>query len=145
MKRLGIITKVLLIILAIQLSACVLGSSVVKADDTLQSSDVSIQSIIDAGNSWTQQGKKEAGNYGDEGYFIGELIGIGQILVVIGFATVLIVGTIMGIQWITATPDKKAKLQQQLIGLVIATVVIFGAVGIWQLVIKIMSNLENTL
>ena len=64
-------------------------------------------------------------------------------LVVIGLATVLIVGTIMGIQWITATPDKQAKLKQQLIGLVVATVVIFGAVGIWSLVKTIMDNVTG--
>ena len=35
-------------------------------------------------------------------------------------------------KWATASPDKKAQLKQQLIGLVISAAVIFGAVGIWE-------------
>ena len=52
---------------------------------------------------------------------------------------------IMAVKWITATPDKQAKLKQQLVGLVIAVVVIFGAVGIWNLVRGIMTHVENNL
>lgn len=73
-------------------------------------------------------------------HFVGEFIGIGQILVSIGIATILIVTAIMAGKWIVATPDKQAKLKQQLIGLVISIVVIFGAVGIWNLVQTIMKD-----
>ena len=66
-------------------------------------------------------------------------------LVGIGVVTVLIVAAIMAIKWLTATPDKQAKLKQQLIGLVVATVVIFGAVGIWNFVINMMDNVESKL
>ncbi len=51
----------------------------------------------------------------------------------------------MAIQWITATPDKQAKLKIQLIGLVVSAVVIFGAVGIWNLVRSIGQDVENEL
>ena len=104
--------------------------------------------IFDAASSWISQGEKGAGNYaGEEGvqFFVGELIQIGQVLVGIAIATLVIVSVIMAIRWITATPDKKAKLQQQLIGLVVATFVIFGAVGIWNLVRGIMKNVETSL
>lgn len=104
--------------------------------------------IFDAASSWMSQGQSGAKSLsGDVGvdFFVGELIQIGQILVGIAVATLVIVSVIMAIRWITATPDKKAKLQQQLIGLVVATFVIFGAVGIWNLVRGIMGNVESTL
>lgn len=72
-------------------------------------------------------------------------IEIGRLLVIIGIATLVIVSVIMAIKWITATPDKQAQLKQQLIGLIVSTIVIFGAVGIWNIVRSIMHNIENTL
>lgn len=110
--------------------------------------------VLDAAKSWMSTGEsgsdelmqKVSGYNGDPvGFFVKQLIGVGQILVGIGIATIVIVSVIMAIRWITATPDKKAKLQQQLIGLVVAIFVIFGAIGIWNLVRGIMGNVETTL
>ena len=64
-------------------------------------------------------------------------------MVVIGIVTIMLVTLIMGVKWIVATPEKQAKLKEQLIGLVVATVVIFGAVGIWNLVRGIMEKTEE--
>ena len=50
----------------------------------------------------------------------------------------------MGIKWITASPDKQGKLKQQLIGLVVSIIVIYGAVGIWTLMKNTFLNLETT-
>ena len=49
----------------------------------------------------------------------------------------------MAIKWITATPDKQAKLKTQSIGLVLAAVIIFGAVGIWNFVRNIMNSVDE--
>ena len=43
----------------------------------------------------------------------------------------------MGIKYLTAGPDAKAKLKNQLIGVVVSGVVIFGAYYIWKLVISV--------
>ena len=48
--------------------------------------------------------------------------------------------TFMGIKYITSGPEAQGKLKQQLIGVVVSGVVIFGAYGIWQLVGKIVST-----
>ena len=103
----------------------------------------SINDILDAGKNWLEgeQENKPAGTEVED--FVDKLIGIGQALVAIGIVTVLIVTIITAIKWITATPDKQAKLKEQLIGLVVATIVIFGAVGIWSLVRGIMENVEK--
>lgn len=101
--------------------------------------------ILDAGSNWISTG--ESSQPKGTGYmdFANQFVDIGQILVAIGVVTLLIVGAIMAIRWITATPDKQAVLKQQLIGLVISAVVIFGAIGIWNLVVGIMKNVEDEL
>lgn len=97
--------------------------------------------ILDAGREF-----RKAGQYKEEGltieYFAGEFAGIGSILVSIGVAVLVIVISIMGIKWITAKPDKKAQLKQQFVGVVVAAIVLFGAVGIWQLVQDIMEQVD---
>ena len=107
------------------------------------------QNIVNAGKNWINIGEQqqEDGKKTEQiiNEFVDDFIGIGQILVSIGIATILIVTVIMAVKWITATPDKQAKLKQQLVGLVISIVVIFGAVGIWNLVRGIMTHVENNL
>ena len=102
---------------------------------------------MNAATNWMDTGNREASQLSGTGEddFAQQLIGIGQLLVAIGAGTLVVVSMIMAIKWLTATPDKKAKLQQQLMGLVVATFVIFGAIGIWNLVRGIMSNVEQKL
>ena len=58
----------------------------------------------------------------------------------IGAGVLVAVITLMGIRYLTATPDKQAALKEQLIGVVVAGIVIFGAYGIW----KIVGNILNS-
>lgn len=101
--------------------------------------------IINAGKTWLNHGKDPTVSGFTEDYFVSQFIEIGRILVYIGIVTLLIVTAVMAIKWITATPDKQAKLKQQLIGLVVSMVVIFGAVGIWNVVKGIMQQVETEL
>lgn len=138
-------SKILKILIAIVIVVAIFtGHSQVNA--------AGMDDILNAATSWMNKGNEGASQLMDGkndeeriDYFATQLIGIGQILVAIGIATLIIVSVIMAIKWITATPDKKAKLQQQLIGLVVAAFVIFGAIGIWNLVRGIMGNVESQL
>lgn len=69
-----------------------------------------------------------------------EFSGLGQILTMIGAGVMVAVTTYMGIKYLTAGPEAQAKLKTQLIGVVVSGVVIFGAYGIWSIVIKIASQ-----
>ena len=109
----------------------------VKADDNMPD----VESIFSAGKQWIETGREKNQNkYNSPVEFVNELMPIGQILVSVGIGTITIVSVIMAIRWITATPDKQAQLKQQLIGLVVAAFVIFGAVGIWEFVIHVMNS-----
>lgn len=61
-----------------------------------------------------------------------------NILLILGTAIAVIVGAILGIQFITGSIEQKGKVKEALIPYVIGCVVIFGAFGIWKLVITIL-------
>lgn len=101
--------------------------------------DLSVSGILNRGNSFISQGSSSATITTDT--VATDFLPIGRILVAVATATVFIVTAIMGVKWITATPDQQATLKKQLIGLVVSIVVIYGAVGIWSLVKAIMENM----
>lgn len=57
----------------------------------------------------------------------------------------MVVTAIMGIRWIIASPEEKAKLKQQLIGLVVSIFVIYAGVAIWTVLKEFMEGVERTL
>ncbi len=56
--------------------------------------------------------------------------GLGSFLTMIGAGVRVAVVSYMGIKYLMSPPDKQAALKQQLIGVVVAGIVIFGAYGI---------------
>ena len=65
---------------------------------------------------------------------------VDNILTAVGIVVLVAVTMIMGIRYMFATPEEAAKLKQQLIGLVVSGVVIFGAVAIWKIVYTILNS-----
>ena len=65
---------------------------------------------------------------------------LGKILTFIGAGVMVAVVSYMGIKYLISPPDKQAVLKQQLIGVVVAGVVIFGAYGIWSAVVGVVSK-----
>lgn len=110
----------------------------------VQADEVGIGDVITEGKDFINNGQDGEGKFTVD-YFADRFVGVGQVLVVIGLITVTVVAVIMAIKWITAKPDQQAALKQQLIGLVVAIVVIFGALGIWGIVRSLMKNVEGEL
>ena len=69
-----------------------------------------------------------------------EFVDLGQILTMVGVGVMVAVTTYMGIKYLTAGPEAQAKLKVQLIGLVVSGVAIFGAFGIWKIVLNVASK-----
>lgn len=63
-----------------------------------------------------------------------EFVPLGQLLTSIGAGVLIAVTIYMGIKYLTSGPEAQGKLKQQLIGVVVSAVVIFGAYGIWKTV-----------
>ncbi len=69
------------------------------------------------------------------------LMPIGRILVTIATIVLTVVTVVMAIKYMMCdSADKKAKLKTQLIGLVVSTIVIYGAQVIWSLLLNFMTN-----
>nr|MBP3681400.1 hypothetical protein [Clostridia bacterium] len=143
MRNFRKVTKILGIILVIVIMSFMFMPEV-NAENK-EAKEIGINDIVDAGKNWIKEGENSTDSQMEVEKFAENFIGVGQVLVAIGIVTLLIVSLITAIKWITATPDKQAKLKQQLIGLVISAVVIFGAIGIWNLVRGILQNVEGKL
>ena len=88
--------------------------------------------------TWTKIGQSQGGSQ-IQGNEIGEILRpIVNILTAIGVIVLVAVTVIMGIKYMFATPEEAAKLKQQLIGLVVAAVVVLGATAIWKIIYKIL-------
>lgn len=57
---------------------------------------------------------------------------IGQMLTAVGVAVLFGGIIVLGIKYMMSEPEQKGKLKQQLVGLVVSGVVIFGAYTIWR-------------
>lgn len=120
----------------------------VQQDEVEQDKPVAVvaasgmRQILDAGRGFINKGNAQGK---DAEYFANELAPIGSILTGIGIIIFFVVLIIIGMKWAVAKPEDKAKLKQALIGYVIAAIVFFGAVGIWNLARTIMENIEGTL
>ena len=62
-------------------------------------------------------------------------------LLTIGIVLSVIIGAVLGIKFMVSSVDEKAQVKEALIPYVIGCVVVFGAFGIWKLVMIIGSSL----
>lgn len=61
-------------------------------------------------------------------------------LLAAGTVVAILVGAILGIQFMTAGIDRKVEVKQTLFPYIISCVVMFSAFGIWKLVVTIMNS-----
>lgn len=66
---------------------------------------------------------------------------IANILMAIGCVVIVAMGIVIGIKYVTSSPDSKGKLKTQLFGLFVSGVVLCGAYGIWAIVYNILKEL----
>ncbi len=69
------------------------------------------------------------------------LLPAGRLLVGIATIVLVIVGSIMGVKYMIAGANEKAQLKQKLIYYVISVVLVYGAVGIFTLVVGLMNSI----
>lgn len=136
-------TRILVILIMMIITMFSIGtlSCYATGEDTEVESSLTLDGLLEKGSEFINQGSGNAGI--TNGEIAETFLPIGKILVGIATGVVFVVMAIMGIKWITATPDKQALLKQQLIGLVVAVVVIYGAVGIWSLISNMMEHLTT--
>lgn len=125
-----VITKIIFCVLAIYIICSNL--YIVKASDLLTNMTGQASNFVNAGAE-----AAEGINYTK---ISDEFKGLGQILTMVGAGVLVAVTTYMGIKYLMSGPNDQAKLKTQLIGVVVAGIVIFGAFSIWKLIIQIVST-----
>lgn len=65
-----------------------------------------------------------------------------NVLLVIGIAVAFIWGLVLGIQFITGSLGEKADVKKNLIVYLVGCIIIFGAFGIWRLLLQVLAPLE---
>lgn len=100
---------------------------------TLKQMEENTKNFLDKGNTGAQKVQ------GTEDVFK-DLGSLGSVLTAVGGGVMVIATLYMGIRYMTASPDAQARLKQQLIGLVVSGIVIFGAYFIWQIVVNIVKQ-----
>ena len=59
----------------------------------------------------------------------------------VGIAAAIIIGVILGIQFITSGVEGQAKIKEKFLPYVIGCVVIFGAFGIWKIAVDLVQGI----
>ena len=113
-------------------------NSSVYAQTSLDGSTGTIDDIMSGADSFVNEG--ESNVYIDEN-LLGETAGfLYNMLLAFGIITAVIVGSILGIKYMIGSVEEKAEYKQTLLAYLISCVVVFGAFGIWKLVINILSS-----
>lgn len=95
--------------------------------------------IHNQANQFTDTGKQNAAI--DVNQIASIIKPLASILLGIGSVVLVVVTAVMGVKYMAATPDGRAKLKTQLIGIAISAIVLFGAYGIWEIAYTIMTEL----
>ena len=95
------------------------------------SSSLTLDSIDQAAKNFEQAGSKQT--LISQEQIINAVLPIGQMLTAVGVAVLFGAIMLLGIKYMKSQPEERGKLKQQLIGLVISGIVIFGAFTIWRI------------
>lgn len=95
------------------------------------SSSLTWDSIDQTAKNFVHDGSKQTLISQDQ--IINAVLPIGQMLTAVGVAVLFGAIMLLGIKYMKAQPEERGKLKQQLIGLVISGIVIFGAFTIWRI------------
>ena len=115
------------------------GSIIILSTILFNNKVFALQNIKDAGDNFLQQGSASSPITTEEAWQ--ELLPIAQILLAIASVVLVIAYMYLGIQYMITDPQGKADIKQKLIGLVIATVIIYGGVGLFTIIINLFNSI----
>ena len=90
------------------------------------------ESFIEAGGGGASAGDTEA--------MKSAIVDISGLLTGIGIIVTVVVAAILGIQFMMGTVEEQAKIKESIIPYVCGCAVIFGAAGIWKLVVNLLNR-----
>ena len=103
-------------------------------------SDTSLSDVISGGDSFIDAGKDGSAKI-DKGSLQNASSSIYNILLICGVIIAVLIGSIMGIKFMIGSVEEKAEIKAALVPFVIGCIVVFGAFGIWKIVVTVGNNL----
>lgn len=103
------------------------------------SSESSLSDVISGGDSFIQAGKGGSAQI-DKGSLQNASSSIYNILLICGMIVAVLIGSIMGIKFMIGSVEEKAEIKAALVPFAIGCIVVFGAFGIWKIVVTIGNN-----
>lgn len=103
------------------------------------SKDTSISDIFDGAKEFISKGEDVTQKQEDKLSETSNLVY--NILLVMGIGVAVIVSGILGIKFMIGSVEEKAQVKDQLIPFAIGCIVVFGAFGIWKIVVSLARQL----
>lgn len=128
----GIIKKFLIVFFVISICIVIINVNYLEANAS---------SVFSGASEFIKKGEGQA-NGVDTTAITNNFLELGQVLSAVGGGILVAVMTYMGIKYLISSPDKQAALKEQLIGVVVSGIVIFGSYGIWKMVVTIARTFD---
>ena len=112
--------------------------------NSVKSNASELDSIADGANSFLQKGRSSGLSTMNSSGIKEASDTIYNILLGAGILIVLVIGSVLGIKFMLSSAEDKAKLKEALIPYIVGSIIIFGAFGIWKIVITLGRNFDNT-
>lgn len=106
----------------------------------LSQSVFALDEIFSTGDDWMSTGKEHAGIGMNTENLKESSSDLYNILLAIATVVAVIVGAILGIQYMTAGIEEKVQVKQSLFPYLISCIIVFGSLGIWKLIVSIMGQ-----
>lgn len=131
MDGIKIIKKSVMILLVLFVMFSILGQTTNASSigETIQGAD----DFVSDGSEGTKISSDNLKDLSDQIY---------NVLLILGIAIAVIVGLVLGIQFMTGSIATKSKVKESLIPYITGCIVIFGAFGIWKLTVLILRNIQ---
>lgn len=125
------------IVLAIMI--VLLLTNIVTFTSNVYASDTSISDIFQGAKDFMSKGGDVTEE--QENKLIATSNLVYNILLVLGIGTAVIISGILGIKFMIGSVEEKAQIKDQLVPFVIGCIVVFGAFGIWKIVVSLARQL----
>lgn len=102
--------------------------------------DQSVSGIIDGGSSFIKDGEEQTSPITTDK--TQELTNdLYNILFFVGLVLAVIIGMVLGMQFMIGSVEQKAKVKDALVPYIAGCIVVFGAFGIWKLLVTILRGI----
>jgi len=132
------LTKKIILVLIFSLISCIIFTSTVYAEETesaeTESRAQTLDQMLSSADAFLETGSDDAietGKLKETSDYIYNT------LLVIAVAVAVIVGAYLGVKFMLETAEDKAKIKESLIPFVVGCFIIFGAFGIWKIVVEV--------